>query len=49
MTLELVVSNLTDGGVPFAGVAVHVWHCTREGGYSMYSPGIEDQNYLRGV
>jgi hypothetical protein len=35
--------------VPFEGVAVYVWHCTREGGYSMYSAGIEDQNYLRGV
>jgi protocatechuate 3,4-dioxygenase beta subunit len=49
MTLELTVSDLANGGVPFEGVAVYVWHCTREGGYSMYSAGIEDQNYLRGV
>ena len=49
MTLELTVADLADGGVPFEGVAVYVWHCTREGGYSMYSSGIEDQNYLRGV
>jgi hypothetical protein len=35
--------------VPFEGVAVYVWHCSREGGYSLYSAGIEDQNYLRGV
>ena len=49
MTLELVVSDLANGGVPFAGVAVYVWHCTREGGYSMYSQGVEDQNFLRGV
>jgi protocatechuate 3,4-dioxygenase beta subunit len=35
--------------VPFPGVAVYVWHCTREGGYSMYSSGVEDQNFLRGV
>jgi protocatechuate 3,4-dioxygenase beta subunit len=49
MTLELTVSDLADGGVPFEGVAVYVWHCTREGGYSLYSSGIEDQNYLRGV
>jgi hypothetical protein len=26
-----------------------VWHCTREGGYSLYSAGLEDQNCLRGV
>ena len=49
MTLELTVSDLGGGGVPFEGVAVYVWHCTREGGYSLYSAGLEDQNYLRGV
>jgi protocatechuate 3,4-dioxygenase beta subunit len=48
-TLELTVSDLANGGVPFEGVAVYVWHCTREGGYSLYSSGVEDQNYLRGV
>jgi protocatechuate 3,4-dioxygenase beta subunit len=49
MDLELVVSDLANGGAPFAGVAVYVWHCTREGGYSLYSEGVEDQNFLRGV
>jgi protocatechuate 3,4-dioxygenase beta subunit len=49
MTLELTVSDLANGGVPFEGVAVYVWHCTREGGYSMYSEGVTDQNFLRGV
>ena len=49
MTLELSVADLANGGVPFEGVAVYVWHCTREGGYSLYSDGVEDQNFLRGV
>lgn len=49
MTLELVVRDLANDGVPFEGAAVYVWHCDRGGGYSMYSPGVEDQNYLRGV
>jgi protocatechuate 3,4-dioxygenase beta subunit len=49
MTLELVVSDLANGGAPFTGVAVYVWHCTREGGYSMYSAGVEGENFLRGV
>lgn len=49
MTLELVISDLVNGGVPFEGVAVYVWHCDRGGGYSMYSEGVADQNYLRGV
>ena len=49
MTLELTVTDLANGGVPFEGVAVYVWHCTREGGYSLYSEGVTEQNYLRGV
>jgi protocatechuate 3,4-dioxygenase beta subunit len=49
MTLTLAVKDLAQGGVPFAGVAVYVWHCTREGGYSLYSDGVTDQNFLRGV
>jgi protocatechuate 3,4-dioxygenase beta subunit len=31
------------------GAAVYVWHCNREGEYSMYSGGAEGENYLRGV
>jgi protocatechuate 3,4-dioxygenase beta subunit len=49
MTLELTVRDLANGGVPFEGVAVYVWHCSREGGYSLYSSGVEDENFLRGV
>jgi protocatechuate 3,4-dioxygenase beta subunit len=49
MTLELTVADLANGGVPFEGVAVYVWHCSREGGYSLYSDGVTDQNFLRGV
>jgi len=49
MTLQLTVSDLANGGAAFEGVAVYVWHCTREGGYSLYSEGVTDQNYLRGV
>jgi protocatechuate 3,4-dioxygenase beta subunit len=49
MTLELVIQDLAGGGKAFAGVAVYVWHCDREGRYSLYSDGVTDQNYLRGV
>ncbi|WP_181783468.1 dioxygenase family protein [Pseudonocardia pini] len=49
MTLELTVSDLANGGSAFAGVAVYVWHCNRAGEYSLYSEGLEDENYLRGV
>ena len=49
MTLELTISDLANGGSPFAGVAVYVWHCDREGRYSLYSEGVTEENYLRGV
>jgi protocatechuate 3,4-dioxygenase beta subunit len=34
---------------PVKGPAVYAWHCNRAGKYSMYSEGVTDQNYLRGV
>lgn len=49
MTLELTVTDMANGDKPFAGTAVYVWHCDREGRYSLYSDDIGDQNYLRGV
>jgi len=32
-----------------AGAAAYLWHCTRDGQYSLYSQGVADENYLRGV
>jgi protocatechuate 3,4-dioxygenase beta subunit len=49
MTLQLTITDLADGGFPFEGAAVYVWHCDRDGQYSMYASGLEDENYLRGV
>jgi protocatechuate 3,4-dioxygenase beta subunit len=48
-TIELTITDTSKGGAPFAGAAVYVWHCTREGDYSLYSQGASDQNFLRGV
>lgn len=47
-----IVLNLVDSNsncAPLAGYAVYIWHCDREGKYSLYSTGITDQDYLRGV
>lgn len=49
LTVELVIKDLAKDAAAFAGVAVYVWHCNREGGYSLYSDGITTENYLRGV
>lgn len=32
-----------------ADYAVYLWHCDRQGRYSLYSNGVTNQNYLRGV
>lgn len=48
LTIELVVQDASSGAAR-AGMAVYAWHCDREGRYSLYSAGAEDQNYLRGV
>jgi protocatechuate 3,4-dioxygenase beta subunit len=49
MTLELTILDMASDDAPFQDVAVYVWHCDREGRYSLYSEGVTDQNYLRGV
>lgn len=48
LTIRLRVVE-ADDDTALAGAAVYLWHCTRDGGYSLYSPGMTDQNYLRGV
>ncbi|HKY65714.1 MAG TPA: intradiol ring-cleavage dioxygenase, partial [Acidimicrobiales bacterium] len=47
LTLDLTILDAATDA-PLAGAAVYVWHCDREGRYSMYDQ-IADQNYLRGV
>ncbi|GAB94696.1 protocatechuate 3,4-dioxygenase beta subunit [Kineosphaera limosa] len=49
MTITLSITDYSQSQAPYAGVAVYVWHCDRAGNYSLYSDGITDQNYLRGV
>ncbi|SHG65217.1 hypothetical protein [Massilia sp. CF038] len=49
LTLRLQVVDVSDGCKPLAGAAVYVWHCDREGRYSLYAPGLEDESYLRGL
>jgi len=34
---------------PLSGYAVYLWHCDRDGNYSLYSSAVTNQNYLRGV
>ena len=47
-TIKLTLVD-AGGGSPLPGAAVYIWHCDAEGRYSMYSQGVTDENYLRGV
>ena len=50
LTINLKVYDTNGSDVsPLAGAAVYLWHCNRDGEYSMYSEAIADENYLRGV
>jgi protocatechuate 3,4-dioxygenase beta subunit len=50
LTVRLKVYDLNgDEATPLAGAAIYLWHCDREGNYSMYSDAAADENYLRGV
>ena len=45
----MTILDFANDKSPLAGAAVYLWHCDREGRYSLYSEGVTDENYLRGV
>ncbi|HET7830737.1 MAG TPA: intradiol ring-cleavage dioxygenase [Candidatus Limnocylindrales bacterium] len=49
LTVRFAVLDMAKACEPFAGAAIYAWHCDQEGRYSMYSQGVENENYLRGV
>lgn len=48
LTVSLTIVSATSCS-PLSGYAVYLWHCDRAGLYSLYSSGVTNQNYLRGV
>lgn len=49
LTVTLTLLDNGNGCVPLAGAAVYAWHCDKEGRYSLYDSGLEEENFLRGV
>src|SRR5438093_158052 len=49
MTITLTLVNASSSCASLAGYAIYLWHCNRDGKYSLYSSGITGENYLRGV
>ncbi len=49
LTLNLKLVNSNANCASLAGRAIYLWHCTRDGAYSLYTSGVTQQNFLRGV
>ncbi len=49
LTIKLQLVNVGASCASVAGAAVYLWHCDRDGNYSMYASGLTKENYLRGV
>lgn len=49
LTLRLRLVNTNASCADLSGYAIYLWHCDRDGNYSLYSTGVTNQNYLRGV
>jgi protocatechuate 3,4-dioxygenase beta subunit len=47
VTLTLTVVNVNASCAPLAGYAVYIWHCDRDGKYSLYD--LPAESWLRGV
>ncbi|NDZ14639.1 intradiol ring-cleavage dioxygenase [Variovorax sp. WS11] len=46
-TLTLTLVNTNSSCAPLSGYAIYLWHCDRDGNYSLYTAAAE--SYLRGV
>ncbi|MEJ6550717.1 intradiol ring-cleavage dioxygenase [Corynebacterium sp. USCH3] len=49
LEFTFTVTDMANDDAPFADVAVYAWHCDAQGQYSMYSEGVENETWLRGV
>lgn len=49
LTMRFKVLDVARGCVPYVGAAMYAWHASPDGKYSLYSPGVTNQNWLRGV
>lgn len=49
LEINLQLMNAAGECAPLAGYAVYIWQCDRDANYSMYSNGVSNEDYLRGV
>jgi protocatechuate 3,4-dioxygenase beta subunit len=49
LRVNLTVTDASKDYKPLKGAAVYLWHCDRNGQYSMYGSNVTHENYLRGI
>ena len=49
LRVTMNVIDMANGDAAMTGAAVYLWHADAQGRYSMYSDGITEETYLRGV
>lgn len=49
LTFTFTVIDMANDDAPFEGAAVYAWQCDAQGQYSMYTEGVEDETFLRGI
>ena len=49
LAMSFTLTDMANDDAPFEGAAVYLWQCDAQGLYSMYSEGVEDETYLRGI
>lgn len=47
MTFTITVVDVNNGCAPLSGYAIYIWHCDKDGNYSLYN--LPSESYLRGV
>jgi protocatechuate 3,4-dioxygenase beta subunit len=48
-TVKLTVLDLKNSAKPLSNGAVYLWHCNQAGQYSMYSQGVTNETFCRGI
>ena len=49
LTTKLTVLDLENSAKPLTNAGVYLWHCNQVGQYSMYSQGVTNETFCRGI
>ena len=49
MTVKLTVLDLENSAKPLSNAGIYLWHCNQAGQYSMYSQGVTNETFCRGI